>query len=46
MPSEGTYTYNVGPAVRAEMKRLRARGCTKSEQNLYMLAYRRVTGRR
>jgi hypothetical protein len=43
MPTGETYTRNLGPLVRAEMARLRAKGCTKSEINLYDLAYSRVT---
>jgi hypothetical protein len=45
MPIEYGGYINFGPLIKAEMARLRAKGCTKSDLNLYALAYRKVAGR-
>jgi hypothetical protein len=46
MPTQFETYYDFGPLIRAEMKRMRARGCTKSEHNLYHAASRKVRGHR
>jgi hypothetical protein len=43
---EWSYGVNLGPRVAAEMRRLREKGCTKSDHNLNALAYRNVVRRR
>ena len=46
MTIEWAPSRNLGPLIRAEMARMRAKGCTKSKPNLYAAASRKVRRRR
>lgn len=46
MPDWGSSSGKLSPLIAAEVLRLRARGCTKSDVNIRDLAYKNVTKRR
>lgn len=42
MPTETGYYFNIGPLITAEIARLRAKGCTKSDFNIRILAEKNI----